>query len=53
MIDYNIHSGQLKHVLACFNEVGRHISAPLHCYYTAEVVSDLANLGDCRVEMMP
>ncbi len=32
-------------VLESFNEARRHMSAPLHCYYTAEAGSDFGNSG--------
>ena len=33
----------IQSVLAPFIEVCKHMSAPLHCYYTAEAGSDFGN----------
>jgi hypothetical protein len=38
-------------VMAPFNDVRVHMSAPLHCY-TTKVRSVLVVLGDCPVKMM-
>ncbi len=44
LIASHVHRRHLKSVLAPFNEVPRHISAPLHCY-TAENGSEFGNSG--------
>ncbi len=52
LIAPNIHIGHIYSALVTFNELHRHISAPLH-YDIDKAGQILAILGDCRVEMMP